>query len=166
MFKGAMPRMRDDVQIRQAKPADFDALGAVFHDAVRTAANAYSEAQRAAWSPAPRTGATWAARLCAQLVWMAEADGRALGFMSLTPEGYVDLAVIIAEAQGHGLFRELYTPLEATARVRGLGRLWTDASLHAKSPFEAMGFVVVQPETVELGGESFKRFRMEKILNG
>ncbi len=157
--------MRDDVQIRRATPADFDTLGEVFHEAVREAAIAYSEAQRAAWSPAPRSGEAWVARLGAQQVWLAEADGRIVGFLTLTPEGYVDLAYILAGAQGQGLFRRLYGAIEAEARARGLTGLWTDASLHAKPPFETMGFTVVLPETVQVGGETFKRFRMEKTLN-
>lgn len=157
--------MAAHVQIRRANPRDFDALGAVFHAAVREAATAYSEAQRAAWSPAPRAGEAWAAHLGAQAVWLAEEDGEALGFMTLTAEGYVDLAYILARAQGRGLFRKLYTMLEAEARSAGLARLWTDASLHAKAPFEAVGFQVTKFETVVRGGETFKRFRMEKTLD-
>ncbi|WP_291200569.1 GNAT family N-acetyltransferase [Hyphomonas sp.] len=157
--------MAAHVQIRRANPRDFDALGAVFHAAVRGGATAYTQAQRAAWSPAPRAGEAWAAHLGAQAVWLAEDAGEALGFMTLTPEGYVDLAYIIAPAQGRGLFRQLYTALEDEARGARFARLWTDASLHAKAPFEAVGFVVTRPETVTRGGETFKRFRMEKILD-
>lgn len=165
MFNGAMPRMRDDVQIRRANPADFETLGEVFHAAVRDGATAYTEAQRAAWSPAPPSGEAWAARLAAQQVWMAEAGGRALGFLTLAPEGHVDLAYILAPAQGQGLFRPLHAALEAEARHLGIRRLWTEASLHAKAPFEAVGFSVVRPETVHVGGETFLRFQMEKHLD-
>lgn len=157
--------MTAHVQIRRACPRDFDALGRVFHAAVREAATAYSEAQRMAWSPAPRTGEAWANLLCGQHVWLAETEDRPLGFMTLTPEGYVDFAFILSEAQGHGVFRRLYTGLETQARTLGLTRLWTDASLHAKAPFEAMGFAVQYPEWVDRGGETLKRFRMEKMLD-
>lgn len=154
------------VQIRRASPRDFGALGEVFHAAVRDGAAQYSEAQRAAWSPAPRTGEDWAAHLEGQAVWLAEDAGAALGFLTLRPDGYIDLAYIRAEAQGRGLFRRLYSQAEAEARRLALPRLWTDASLHAKGPFEGVGFTVIQPETVERGGETFLRFRMEKTLNG
>lgn len=158
--------MTRHVQIRQATPADFDALGDVFHAAVRDGAGQYTEAQRAAWSPAPRAGKAWAAHLAAQTVWLAETGDGPLGFITLTPAGYVDLAYILAEAQGQGLFRRLYGVLERQAKALGIARLWTDASLHAKGPFEAVGFAATSAETVERGGEQLARFRMEKTLHG
>ena len=158
--------MTRHVQIRRANPADFSALGGVFHAAVRQGAGQYTEAQRAVWSPAPRSGEAWAAHLGAQTVWLAEAGGEPLGFITLTPDGYIDLAYILAEAQGQGLFRRLYHAAETDARGLGIVRLWTDASLHAKGPFEAMGFAVTHAETVERGGERLARFRMEKTLDG
>lgn len=160
-----MPRMTAHVQIRQARPEDFAALGRIFHQAVRGGATLYSEAQRAAWSPAVRPAEAWAAQLAGQMVWVGEADGLLLGFLTLAPDGHVDLAYIRPEAQGFGLFRRLYDALEAEARTRALPRLWTEASLHAKGPFEAMGFTVTAPEDVTRGGEVFRRFRMEKCLN-
>lgn len=158
--------MDRDVQIRRANPRDFDALGEVFHVAVREGATAYSAAQRTAWSPAPRSGEAWESQLAAQAVWMAEAGGSALGFLTLRPDGYVDLAYIRPEAQGRGLFRRLFHDLEAEARRLALPRLWTDASVHAKPAFESVGFTVIAPETVMWNGEAFKRFQMEKTLNG
>lgn len=158
--------MGGDVQIRGASPRDFDALGEVFHAAVREGARLYSPAQRAAWSPAPRSGTGWAAHLSGQHVWLAEREGQALGFLTLRADGYIDLAYIRPEAQGRGLFRKLYGEAEAQARRLGLSRLWTDASLHAKPPFESVGFTVSAPETVWRNGEAFKRFQMEKTLNG
>jgi putative acetyltransferase len=156
--------MIDDVQIRLADPGDFDALGEVVHDAIRLGADQYDEAQRAAWSPAARTGDAWSARLGAQSVWMAASGPVALGVMTLAAEGYIDLAYIRREARGQGLFRRLYGEIETESRTAALPRLWTHASLHARAPFEAMGFGVLAPETVRLGGEAFKRFVMEKRL--
>jgi len=143
--------MTPHVQIRRASPADFEALGEVFHAAIREGAAQYTEAERAAWSPAPRAGEARAAHLRAQSVWLAETGGRPLGFLALTEQG---------------LFRRLCDALEGEARRVGMVRLWTDASLHAKGPFEAVGFTAAYAETVERSGEQLKRFRMEKTLHG
>jgi putative acetyltransferase len=47
----------------------------------------------------------------------------------------------------------------------GHGRLWVHASLMAEPAFAAVGFSVKRPEEVEIGGERFQRFEMEKILS-
>ena len=155
--------MTRHVQIRQATPADFIALGEVFHAAVRRGAGQYTGAQRAAWSPAPGSGEARAAHLAAQTVWLGEAGG---GFITLMPAGYIDLAHNLAQAQGQGLFRQLFAEPEGEARALDMLRLWTDASLHAKGPFEAVGFTLSCACIAERGGEQQARFRMEKTLNG
>lgn len=155
--------MTRHVQIRQATPADFIALGEVFHAAVRRGAGQFTGAQRAAWSPAPGSGEARAAHLAAQTVWLGEAGG---GFITLMPAGYIDLAHNLAQAQGQGLFRQLFAEPEGEARALDMLRLWTDASLHAKGPFEAVGFTLSRACTAERGGEQLARFRMEKTLNG
>ena len=142
--------MKLDVQIRRASPADFAALGDAFRRSVREGAGQYTGAQRAAWPPAPRAGEAWAAHPGAQAVRLPETDARPLGFLTLTPDGDVDLACILAEAQGQGLFR----------------RLWTDASLHAKGPLTGVGFTAAYAEMPERASERLKRLRMEKRPHG
>lgn len=84
--------------------------------------------------------------------------------MSLDPKGYIDFAYILPEARGMGIFRGLYLHIEKRARDNDLGRLSTHASLMAEPAFAAMGFEVVQRETVEIGGVELSRFAMEKFL--
>ena len=43
-------------------------------------------------------------------------------------------------------------------------RLWTFASLMAQAPFQAVGFRVINFETVERAGEVLPRAEMEKVL--
>jgi putative acetyltransferase len=159
-----MHRMATHVQIRRATPRDFDALGVVFHDAV-SHAFLYSEAQRTAWSPGPRSGEQWAKKLGSQMVWQAESEGKSLGFMTLTQEGGIDLAFIRGEAQGRGIFTALFIEVFGMARQLAMPKLWTDASLHAMAPFTKVGFHIAYNETVELNGEKLSRSRMEMVLN-
>lgn len=156
--------MAAHVQIRRATPRDFDALGEVFHDAV-SHAFLYTEAQRMAWSPAPRSGGQWGERLSSQMVWLAESEGKSLGFMTLTQHGGIDLTFIRGEAQGRGIFTALFIEILEMARQLEMPKLWTDASLHAMAPFTKVGFRIAYSETVELSGEKLPRSRMEKTLN-
>lgn len=147
-----------------ATPTDTDALADVMLDAVRNGPSLYTEAQRAAWVPVRRGGPEWAARLKGQVIAIARDESRAVGFMSLAPEGYIDFAFIRPDAQGTGLFRRLFDMIEDKARSQNEPRLWTHASLMAQPAFAAVGFSVVEHEVVDIGAESLKRARMEKAI--
>lgn len=152
------------MNLRWADPDDDEALAQVMFDAVRNGRSHYSEQQRRAWVGAPRSGEAWRARLTQSYVVLAEIDGEARGFMSVDAKGYVDFAYIRPAHQGSGLFRQLFKAVEAKAGEIGLARLWTHASLMAQPAFAVVGFEIVRKEEVELGGELFERYEMEKAL--
>jgi len=77
-------------ELRLATPDDYAALGKVMYDSVRHGDSPYSDTQRQAWMPKPRSGTEWNERLTAQKIIIAETSDQILGFMSLTTEGYVD----------------------------------------------------------------------------
>jgi putative acetyltransferase len=146
-----------------ATPTDTDALADIVFDAVRNGPSLYTEAQRAAWVPVRRGGEEWAERLQGQLIAIARDEARAVGFMTLAPQGYIDFAFIRPEAQGSGLFRRLFNMIEEKARSQNEPRLWTHASLMAQGAFAAVGFVVVERQLVPIGDESLERAMMEKL---
>ncbi len=135
-------------------------------DAVRNGESRYTEAQRAAWVPAPRSGPDWTARLEGQEIIVAEQDGSGLGFVSLADGGYVDFAYIRPGARRSGLFRQLLERIVERARARGEPMLWTHASLMAEPAFGRLGFTVRRRERVTLGGQVFDRCEMEMRLAG
>lgn len=152
--------------IRKGNPSDWGNLAEVFHQAVREGAVYYTPTQRAAWSPVSRAGPDWSLRMSRQSVRLAEtATDEAVGFMSAELNGYLDCAYILPKAQGRGVFRQLHEPLEREQRALGLSGMHTYASLHARPAFAAMGYRVVRPETVEMGGGIWlPRFAMEKVF--
>lgn len=147
-----------------ATPTDYDALADIVFDAVSNGPSKYTDAQRAAWVPERRGGEEWAARLKGQVIAIARNETRAVGFMSLAGEGYIDFAFIRPGAQGSGLFRRLFAMIEELALAQNEPRLWTHASLMAQGAFAAVGFAVVERQVVELGDESLERAMMEKML--
>lgn len=151
--------------VRQASEADFEALGEVMFEAVRGGPSAYSEDQRRAWTPEPRKGEAWTARLVPQYVVLGEEGGVVQGFMSLTDSGYVDCAFIRPGARGSGLFRDLFEAIEAAARSMNLFRIWAHVSLTAQPAAGALGMSKVLDEDVEFSGAVFRRAIMEKYLS-
>lgn len=146
-----------------AIPTEYDDLADIVFNAVRNGPSLYTHAQRVAWVPERRGGEEWAARLAGQAIAIARDDTRAIGFMSLAPEGYIDFAFIRPEAQGCGLFRRLFDMIEDKARSQNESRLWTHASLMAQPAFAAVGFTVVEHEVVQIGDQRFERAKMEKF---
>lgn len=148
-----------------ANQSDHDDLADVVYDAVRNGPSKYNQAQRAAWVPVRRCGAEWALRLEGQAIAIARNGNRAVGFMSLAPQGYIDFAFIRPDAQGTGLFRRLFDMIEDKARATGEPRLWTHASLMAQPAFAAVGFTVVEHQVVQIGDQHFDRAMMEKAIS-
>ncbi|MEL7033484.1 MAG: GNAT family N-acetyltransferase [Pseudomonadota bacterium] len=156
--------MPDDIYLRLANAADYDALGAVMFDAIHHGPSEYTREQSRAWAPVPRSGPDWQARLAKQHIIVAERNDEILGFMSIEPGGYIDFAYIRPNAQGSGLFRRLFMEVLNKARSDGESELSTHASLMAQPAFSAMGFEVDFHETVEVDGQSLARAHMTKTL--
>jgi putative acetyltransferase len=156
--------MADAVSLRIGGPADFDALGVLMFEAVRSGDSPYSEAQRAAWVAEPRRGADWHARLAGQHIVIAQAADGPVGFMTLADRGYVDFAYILPRMRGAGLFRRLFGEIADEAQRRGETRLWAHTSLMAEPAFAAMGFTVTRRETVAIGDQALARCEMERSL--
>ncbi|MDJ0639405.1 MAG: GNAT family N-acetyltransferase [Paracoccaceae bacterium] len=153
------------MEVRTFETRDAEALGMVFHRAVREGARArYGDTQTLAWSPAPPSGKAWAARLGAADTVVAEKDGEALGFMTVDEGGYLDLAFVVPEVMGQGVADTLYAVLESRARARRVARLTTQASLLAEPFFARHGWSVTRRQEVEMRGVVLQNAWMEKPL--
>lgn len=156
--------MSDVISVRVAQARDYDALGALMFEAIHNGPTKYSKAQSNAWAPAPQRGTEWATRLSQKTIFMTTQSENILGFMSIEPGGYIDFAYIRPNAQGSGLFRQLFNAVESRAKDEGETSLSTHASLMAQPAFAAMGFEIDHHETVTKDGQSLARARMVKIL--
>ncbi len=152
--------------IRPYRPADAIGLATLFHRAVQEGtAEHYDAAQREAWCDRPPTSAGWRARVEEADTLVAERDGVHQGFMTLDMDtGYLDFAYVAPEAMGKGVADALYAVIEGRARVRGLQRLDTEASLLAQPFFRKHGWRLVKRQEVERGGVKIPNAVMEKHL--
>jgi putative acetyltransferase len=152
--------------IRPCRVTDAPDLAVLYHRAVHEgAARHYSDAQRAAWSPAPPTGEDWRRRLIEADTILAERAQRSLGFMTLDlSTGWLDFAYVAPEAMGQGVAETLYAVLEGRARAARLERLETGASLLAERFFTRRGWQVIKRQQVERHGERLPSAVMAKAL--
>ena len=150
--------------LRPARPDDHDALGVVMFRAVREGDSPYTDAQRVAWMPKRNSGAAWSARLASQDVVLGAQNGAPVGFMTVDASGYIDLAYVLPDARGQGLFSSLLQAIERLAQDSGAKQLTTHASLMAQPAFARHGFAVFRHETVTRNGQSLRRAEMFKRI--
>jgi putative acetyltransferase len=153
------------IWVREYRPADLDALIALFRESVRKIARRdYTQSQVLAWAPDDIDRTSWALRRSSRPTWVAEIEGALAGFTDLTADGLLDMLYVHPAYQGRGVARALIERAESAARASGLARLRTAASITARPVFERMGFQVVEAQRVILRGEALMNYRMEKLL--
>lgn len=155
----------NNTRIRDCQEEDTTATARVFFDSVRIGARKYyDDVQRRAWAPEVPDTAEWHERFRTQTVKVAEQNGSIVGFMTLTDDGYIDLAFVAPHVIGQGVAKALYDSLRTVALAHGLTRLHAEASLMARPFFERQGWSVLEEEVVIRDGVELTRFKMELAL--
>ncbi len=153
------------MRVRPYAAADLDDLIALFRESVRQLARRdYSPEQILAWAPDEIDREAWALRLAASSTWVATHGNEAAGFVTLEPDGHLDMLYVHAAQQRLGIAGKLVDGLESSARSRGLTRLFTEASITAKPFFERRGFHVVETQRVARRGQKLTNYRMVRPL--
>lgn len=147
--------------IRPAHCGDMAPLALLIHDAIHEGATgAYDEAQRRAWSPAPRSGSEMANRLVGQTVLVAEDERGLAGVFTLTGEGLLDLAFVRPDRKGDGLAGRLHDASIKAARASGLKTLTVEASHLMRRFLDKRGWTFIETQTVHPNGVAMENHRM------
>lgn len=147
--------------IRTGTVTDAAACHAVYVDAVRNGtAPLYSAEEARAWAPSEQLEDWLPPRLQAGQTWIAEASGTVVGFLTVTPDGHLDLFFVRPGWRRSGLAAELYERMTAWAGARGIERMSTFASHLARRFLERRGWHVVSGETAIRNGVALKRWEM------
>lgn len=93
--------------------------------------------------------------------WVVEREGTPLGFATLSHDGHLSLLYVSPDHQRQGLGGLLLETALAAASLLGLHRLTTEASAFSLGLFLRHGFALSELETVERGGVSFTRHRLD-----
>ncbi len=153
------------MNIRPYQLTDTAAIATLFYDTVHHInIHDYTPAQINAWAPKDLNIDFWVKRLSQSITFVAEETDQIVGFGNLESNGHLDCLYCHKDFQQMGGGSQLLTTLETTARSLNMETLTTEASITARSFFEAKGFRLITPQTVERQGQSFLNFVMEKSL--
>jgi putative acetyltransferase len=103
-------------------------------------------------------------RLEKSLTYIAEFDGKIVGFGNVNGFGEIDLLYVHKNFQGRGIASAILRKLETDAKSYGFAELATEASITARPFFESIGYQVEVVQIKIVREFEFINFRMNKGL--
>lgn len=147
--------------LRAGGAGDAVACHDVYFDAVRNGtAPLYSDEEARAWAPSEDVEDWLPPRLQDGITWIAEDEGHAIGFLTVTTDGHLDLFFVRPDWRGTGLAPALYQCMRGWAVARGLTEMTTHASQFARRFLEPRGWVVLETESAVRHGVTMTRWKM------
>jgi putative acetyltransferase len=156
------------MRIREYQGSDINHVVSLFYETVHSVnAVDYSIEQLNAWAPINEIGAkmeSWNKSFSNNVTYVAEIDGKIVGFSDMTHNGYLDKLYTHKDFQGQGIATALVNKLESVARKISLSEIYTEASVTAKPFFEHRGYQIIRSQNVERKGITLTNFQMTKKL--
>ena len=152
------------VRIRNYQTSDSKALWEIYFYTVRNInIRDYSQEQVEAWAPSDFDSELWQKCMHRIQPFVAELDGRVVGYTDLQPSGLIDHFFCHHEYQGKGIGRALMEHVFEIGRIRCVSRYFSEVSITARPFYEHLGFTVVNEQEVEIRGVELTNYVMEKV---
>lgn len=153
------------MHIRRFRPSEDRALFEIFHSAIhRVASRDYTPEQINAWAPVDLDQELWRHKISDIKPFVAEMNGRIVGYADVQLSGYIDHFFVSGYHQGQGVGRLLMSTIHNEATNLGLTELTSNVSRTAQPFFEKFGFYIVEQQTPEVRGVVVPNARMRKVL--
>ncbi|EJL9428359.1 GNAT family N-acetyltransferase, partial [Vibrio cholerae] len=123
----------------------------------------YSQAQVEAWAPDDFSSEIWQRKMNLLSPFVAEIDGKIVGYSDLQENGLIDHFFCHHEHQGRGVGRQLMEHVLRMGKLQGITRFYSEVSITARPFYERFGFNVTQEQTIEVRGQKLCNFVMEKF---
>jgi putative acetyltransferase len=152
------------IEIRKYQESDALDLWAIFYHTVRNVnLRDYSQAQVEAWAPDDFSSEIWKRKMNLLSPFVAEIDGKIVGYSDLQENGLIDHFFCHHEHQGKGVGRQLMEYVLRVGELQGITRLYSEVSITARPFYERFGFKVIEEQTIEVRGQKLCNFVMEKF---
>ena len=155
------------IQIRKFNQAeqsnDSVVLWKIKYDTIhRVNIRDYTQSQVSAWAPTRSLPDNWLERIRTMDPFIAESDGKLLGFADLQSDGYIDHFFCHLDHQRQGIGKALMQALMHEGQANGITRLYSHVSITARPFFEHFGFIVLAEQSVAVKDQHLTNFIMEK----
>ncbi len=89
-------------------------------------------------------------------------NNKVVGFCELDPDGHIDCTYVHPDHKRKGIASQLVSHAIDAATLKGLSKVYVEASICAKPMFEKLGFNTIEEQTVQIRGIGLKNFKMER----
>lgn len=153
------------MKIRRFQPGEELALFEIFHSAIHLIAkNDYSEKQLNAWAPSDFDRELWVDRICGINPFVAELDGKPVGYADIQQHGYIDHFFVSGNHPRQGVGKALMQVIQSEAKRLDIPELTSNVSQTAQPFFERFGFVIVERKISVIRGVELRNALMQKGL--
>jgi len=153
------------MEIHRFRSGEESALFEVYYSAIHLVARRdYDAAQINAWAPRDLDQALWAQRIQNIKPFVAELEGKLVGYADVQSSGYIDHFFVSGHHPREGIGTGLMAVLHEEAARLGLSELTSDVSRTAQPFFEKFGFSIIEQRTPQLRGVIIPNALMRKCL--
>ena len=146
--------------IRPYISSDCPTLAQIYYDTIHSVCAAdYTKAQLDAWASGNVDLKVWDGYFLARHSFVAEMDGKIVGFADMDDTGYLGRLYVHKDHQGLGIGKALCQAVEAAVDVP---RYTLHASITAKTFYERMGYRTVESRQMPRKDQYITIFVMEK----
>ena len=152
------------ITIRHYQSWDAPELWNIFYHTIRHINRRdYSQAQVCAWAPDHLDPALWQQKMDDISPYIAELEGRVVGYADLQADGLIDHFFCHDQYHGRGVGGQLMEHIFAQSKAQSINRLHSEVSITARPFYQRFGFVVSSEQMLEIRGARLKNFVMEKF---
>jgi putative acetyltransferase len=151
--------------IREFRVDDEMALHAVYLSAIHEIAiNDYTLEQINAWAPHSINTDLWANRMRGISPFVVEAEGKAVAYADLQPNGYIDHFFVSRPVARKGVGTALMNYIHEVADAKKIEALSSNVSRTAQPFFRRFGFVIIEQRSPKIRGVIVPNAFMNKTL--
>ena len=151
-------------RLQDYEETQLEEIITLFHDTVHTInSKDYSPSQISVWAPPTDEidKISWGRVLKESRTMTAYSDEMIAGFCNITSEGYLDRFYVHKDHQRKGVGKLLIYDVFSYCQKNGIREIETYASITSVPFFTAMGFCIIEENTVIRNGISLTNYHMK-----
>ncbi|HEY3251276.1 MAG TPA: GNAT family N-acetyltransferase [Ignavibacteria bacterium] len=151
------------MKIRRANISDVDEIRQLFYDTVTTINKKdYNQKQIEIWASGTLNAEGWSNKINEQYFFVAELQGKIIGFSSITDQGFIDYMYVHKDFQRQGIASGLLNVMEQAADKFNITEIWAEVSFTARPFFKSKGFDITKIYTKKAADVEFEDCIMTK----